>query len=245
MVSHGGESEATDTDRETFISKLQELKRKGSALLIVGNVPDSTVVEACHWMLGDDTLADRRRLFVSTNPELPSISERLSTPPDRLRPETTGLVTWTAASRSATSPGLAGPPQPPYDGITPTRVESSQLGELGIAISREIEAFEDIADGLAPSELRICFDSLVALSANYDDSAVFRFLHVLVGRIRSAQAMAHFHFPLEYDSEQVQRVTPLFDATIELRIAEGRPQQRWHLREEEITSGWFTPSASY
>jgi len=244
MVLPGGEDEPTEPDRDAFASKLQDLKRTGSALLVVGNVPNNAATEACHWMLGDDTMADRRRLFVSTDPDSPGISDRLAASPDRLRPETAALVTWTAISRSATA-GVSGPPEPPYDGITPTRVESSTLGELGIAISREIEAFEEVADGLAPSELRVCFDSLVALSANYDDSAVFRFLHVLVGRIRSARAMAHFHFPVEYDSKRVRRLAPLFDATIELRVADGRPQQRWHLRAGDITSGWLTPSASY
>lgn len=243
MVSSGGEDEPAEADRDAFVSKLQELKRKGSALLVVGNVPDSAAVEACNWMLGDDAMADRRRLFVSTDPDSPSISDRLATSPDRLRPETAALVTWTATSRSAAT-GVSGPPEPPYDGITPTRVESSTLGALGVAISREIEAFEEVDDGLAPSELRVCFDSLVALSANYDDGAVFRFLHVLVGRIRSVRAMAHFHFPVEYDSERVRRLAPLFDATIELRVAEGQPQQRWHLQGDDITSDWIAPSDS-
>lgn len=245
MVSRGESGELTDTDRSTFVSKLQELKQTGSSLLVVGNVPDTAAVQACHWMLGDDTVTDRRRLFVSTDPDLPNISDRLSTAPDQFRPETTELVTWTAASRGVATAAPSRPPQPPYDDISPTRVEGDGLGELGVAISRKIEAFEEVAGGLAPSELRICFDSLTALCANHDHGAVFRFLHVLVGRVRSARAMAHFHFPVEYDSEQVQRLVPLFDATIELRIADGRPQQRWHLRDENITSGWLTPSASY
>jgi len=245
MVSQGEGGELTDTDRSAFVSKLRELKRSGSSLLVVGNVPDSAAVDACHWMLGDETVTERRRLFVSTKPDAPRISDRLSASPDRLDPETTAIVSWTAASRSAATASPSEPPQPPSEGIEPIRVESGQLSELGVAIAREVEAFEEAADGLSPSELRVCFDSLVPLSAACENAALFRFLHVLIGRIRSAGAMAHFHFPVAHDSRQVRELVPLFDATIELRIADGRTQQRWHLREENLSSGWLTPSASY
>lgn len=245
MASNDDTAELTDTQRSTFASKLRELKQKGSSLLVVGNVPDAAAVQACHWMLGDDTVTERRRLFISTDPDLPTISDRLSTPPDRLHPETTKLVTWTAASRSVATTSLSQPPQPPYEEITPVHVESDQLAKLGIAISREIEAFEEIAGGLSPSELRVCFDSLTALSANYDAREIFQFLHILIGRIRNVNGMAHFHFPVDYASKQVKQIAPLFDATIELRIADGKPQQRWHLRDVDLTSGWLTPSPSY
>lgn len=243
MVSQGDDDDGvTDTDRSAFVSKLRELKEDGSALLVVGSVPDTAAIEACHWLFGDDTVRERRRLFVSTDPDRPGISDRLSTPPDQLHPETTRLVTWTAASRSTATTSPSRPPEPPYDEIEPVRVESDDLGELGIAISREIETFEDVAGGLSPSELRVCFDSLAALSANCDRSEVFQFLHVLVGRIRSARAMAHFHLPVDYDSTIVRQFTPIFDAAIELRIADGTPEQRWHLLEEGLSSEWLTPS---
>ena len=242
MVSHDEGEDLTDTERRTFVSRLQDLKQNGSSLLIVGNVPDTAATRACHWMLGDAASTDRRRLFVSTECGLPTVTDRLSTPPERLDPKTTKLVTWTADSRSTTAPPS---PQSPNARVTPARVGSEKLSELGIAISREIEAFEEIASGLAPSELRICFDSLAALLADYDRNEIFQFLHVLIGRIRSVQAMAHFHFPVDHDSKPVRQFAPLFDATIELRIVDGQPRQRWHLHDEDITSDWLTPSTHH
>lgn len=239
MVSHDGSGELTDTERREFVSRLRELKQKGASLLVVGNVSDATAAQGCHWMLGDTESTDRRRLFVSTSGTLPSITNRLSTPLEQLRPDTTTLVTWTAESRNTAT---ASPPQPPNSTITPVHVESEQLSELGITISREIKAFEDIAGELVPSELRICFDSLSALFAEYDSDEIFRFLHVLIGRIRSVRAMGHFHLPVDRDSELVQQIAPLFDATIELRSVDGRVQQRWHLRDGDITSNWLTLS---
>ncbi len=236
MTSRGDIGGLADPDRGAFVSKLRELKRSGSSLLVVGNVPDSVARDACNCMLGDEAVADRRRLFVSTTPDGPILGDRLSTPPD---PDRTSLVSWTAPSRSAAS---SVPSEPSGDAIEPVRVERGQLSELGIAIAREIEAFEAATGGLSPAELRICFDSLVPLSSARDDAARFRFLHVLIGRIRSAQAMAHFHFPVAYDSERVRGLAPLFDAVVELRVADGRLQQRWHLREEGLSSGWLTPS---
>ena len=38
------------------------------------------------------------------------------------------------------------------------------------------------------------------------------------------------------DDETVQLVAPLFDAVIEVR---GGNNQRWHLREPEITTDWL------
>jgi len=244
MVSQGETGELTDTDRSAFVSKLRELKRTGSSLLVVGNVPESAATDVCHSMLGDETATDRRRLFVSTDRDLPRIEDRLSTASDRLDPETTTLVSWTAASRSAAAASPGESPQAPWDALDPVRVESDQLSALGIAIAREIDALEAAADGLSPSELRICFDSLVPLSSSCEEAALFRFLHVLIGRIRAASAMAHFHFPVAYDSTHVRKLAPLFDAVVELRIADGRPQQRWHLRDEGLRSGWLAPSAS-
>jgi len=245
MVSQGEAGELTDTDRSAFVSKLRELKRNGSSLLVVGNVPESAVTHVCHSMLGDETATGRRRLFVSTDSDHPRIGDRLSAANDRPDPETTTLVSWTTASRSAAAASLGESQQSPGDAIDPVRVESDQLSALGIAIAREIDALEAADGELSPSKLRVCFDSLVPLSASFDDAALFRFLHVLIGRIRAASAMAHFHFPVAYDSTHVRTLAPLFDAVVELRIADGRPQQRWHLRDEGLRSGWLTPSTSH
>lgn len=244
MVSHEDDNDPTDTDHHTFVSRLRELKQNGSSLLIVGEVPDSAAVQACHWMLGDSSVRDRRRLFVLTAPDRPSVADRLSTSPARLRPETTRIVRWTTESRSAVTAAPARPPEPPYEEFEPVQVGSDRLAELGITVSSEIEAFEETAGGLAPSELRLCFDSLATLSAEYDHEKLFQFLHVLIGRVRSVRAMAHFHFPVTYDSTAVTELEPLFDATVELRISNGEPEQRWHLSDEDITSAWLTPSFS-
>lgn len=241
MVSHGEDDGLTDVERRKFVSRLRELKQNGSSLLVVGNIPDTAAAQACHWMLGDTTAADRRRLFVSTDSALPSIADRLSAPSEQLQPNTTTLITWTATARSATTT----PPQPMDTGVPPVHVESDRLAELGITISQEIKTFENIAGELAPSELRVCFDSLTALFTDYEPDEIFRFLHVLIGRIRSVQAMAHFHLHVDYDSNPVQQLAPLFDAVIELRVEDGQAQQRWHLRDEKIASQWLTPSSAW
>lgn len=239
MVSHSEDAELTDTERREFVSRLRALKRGGSSLLVVGSIPDTAAVQACRWMLGDAASADRRRLFVSTDFALPGVTDRLPTSSERLRPDATTLVTWSADARSA-----ATPPSPMRTDVTPVHVESERLSELGIAISEEIRTFETIAGELAPSELRVCFDSLTALLADYEIDEIFRFLHVLIGRIRNVRAMAHFHLPLEYDSDPVRRLAPLFDAVIELRVDGDRVQQRWHLRDEDISSQWLNPSSA-
>jgi hypothetical protein len=50
--------------------------------------------------------------------------------------------------------------------------------------------------------------------------------------------MAHYHLPLPDDSATVRRLSPLFDARIELRETNGRPEQRWHFPECEEPTAW-------
>ncbi|WP_158055593.1 DUF7504 family protein [Halorussus halophilus] len=227
------EESHTEQEHHEFASALSQLKQRGASLLVVGNLPDQEYARACSNLLGDTTAAQRRRLFVTTDNDLPSITDRLPSH-DQLTPETARLVTWTAQERSA-----AVASQTDHRQIPEVQVPGNQLSGLGITISEEIAEFESIADGLAPAELRVCFDSLEALLSEYPHEDVFRFLHVLIGRIRSVNAMGHFHLPIDRTSEEVQVFADLFDIVLELRVAHNEVQQRFHLQDAEITSDWL------
>jgi hypothetical protein len=221
-------------ERHKFASKLTELKQQGAALFVVGNIPANKYTEACSKMLGNETVANRRRLFIATDSDLPSVTNRFTTDTSQFPSDTARLVTWGAKSRSAAvSTSTVESPMPT------SQVSTASLGELGVAISEEIDEFETSPDDLDPAELRICFDSLQSLLCEYTQGSVFHFLHVLVGRVKNVQAMAHFHLPMAWKSKTVQLLSELFDATVELRIIDDRVQQRWHLRDSGITSVWL------
>lgn len=231
------ERQATNNSQE-LTSTLSELKQKGSALLIVGTIPDAKYVQACSRLLGDESAGPRRRLFITTDTDLPSVSDRFIAHPNQPSPDKARQIIWESQSRSAAASQTSIEPQ-----IPSTRIHDGGLSQLGITISEEITELNETADGLDPAELRVCFNSLESLLSDYDQESVLQFLHILIGRLRSVQAMGHFHLPVNKDSERVKLLAELFDATIELRIAHTSLQQRWHLHDADLTSTWLPMAA--
>ncbi len=113
------------------------------------------------------------------------------------------------------------------------------ITDLGVAVSTVIDEFDREADGLEPAELRLAFDALPALLAEYDIERVFRFVHVLTNHIKRARGMGHFWLPKDRSSETVRTLAPLFDAVIELRIEGDTLKQRWHFRDLDMSSEWL------
>lgn len=212
-----------------FSQALASLKRRGSNLLLVGNGGTEAQLAACSRLLGEGP--DRRRLFVFTD-RASSIDDRL--PPVERGRESVWVVDCTSETRSAAaaSTGASG-------GATRRAVPLDDLVALGEAVSEAVDALDGVAGGLDPAELRVCFDSLRPLLAEHDEQRVFRFLHALTGDVRGARGMGHYHLPVDYGSDAVRVLEPLFDAVVEVRIREGHAQQRWHLRDRDITTDWL------
>ncbi len=229
MVEEWRSTEPDYAETATLVRELDAMKRRGSALLVAGSVPDRVRSRACEALLGTDVA--RRRLFVVTEDREPPLSclPQMHRDGDHAR-----VVEYTRPARGATA--TAATPLLPV----PTRtVSCGRLSELGIEISESIEALDRAASGLSPAELRLCFDSLVPVLASSDEVTVFRFLHLLSHRVRSVDGMAHVHLPVESDSPVIGRLSPLFDAVIELSETETGPAQRWRLRDRNVETGWL------
>ena len=224
------------TDRR-LESTLSALKQRGSALLIVGSVPADSYIRACSWLLGDDAAGPRRHLFVTTDADLPRVGDRFTPELNRLRRATTEWITWSSCVRRAHETQSVD-----RERLHSRRAPDGNLPMLGARISEAIRDIDDSANGLAPAELRLCLDSLESLVSEFDRESVFRFLHILIGRLRSVRGMGHFHLPVERESEVVSVFAELFDATVELRLGGDGLQQRWHLHEADLTSNWLSVS---
>lgn len=222
-----------------FAAHLAQLKQDGCALLIVGRVPTDQYVQACARLLGDDDAGPRRRLFVITDTDLPGVSNRYALPSTRISPATTKQIAWRSEARSTATTAPTDTPD-----IPTTHLHDSGLANLGIEISDAIETFDEQADGLSPAELRLCFNSLDSLLSEHPRAAVFRFLHILIGRLHNVHGMGHFHLPVARETEVVRLFEELFDATIELRLHDSTFQHRWHLHEADLTSTWLPMAQS-
>jgi hypothetical protein len=100
-----------------------------------------------------------------------------------------------------------------YEGPVDIRTVSDprDLRRIGIVTSRILSDWED-----GPGATTVCFHSLSDLLALTDDrQRLFRFLHVLRGRIQSADARAHYHLdPSQHDDESVRTFESLFDTVL-------------------------------
>jgi hypothetical protein len=244
----GDDKRSTDEGTESFVDALAALKQRGSALLVVGAVPEDAYRTASAAMLGDDDATPpRRRLLVTPNSGGQGIDDRLRmTGP--VTPETAHVVACADGARgvvqeadSTTEDAFASPAtwvSPTVGPGTQTAWNEGAFGELGAAISRSIGTFADVSGGLEPAELRVAFDCLPSLIERFDEETLFRFLHLLTAQVRSVSGMIHVWLPQPRTDRLVRLFEPLFDAVVELRV-NGTLTQRWEFRDSDVTSDWF------
>ena len=91
---------------------------------------------------------------------------------------------------------------------------ASDLTGLGIELSEFLERAHETDAAARP---RLCFDSLTALLQYADLKRVFRFLHVVTGRVKSANGVGHYHLdPDAHDEQTLATIKGLFDAVVEV-----------------------------
>lgn len=251
-MDQGGGADDVPEDAPGLAAALDDLKQRGSALLVVGSVPADVYRQVSVQMLGDGDAAPRRRLLVTnaTDGERDSRLEAV----ERRTPEWTRLVRFAALScrSAAASSGRVSAVSPAeteteadtdsdsdVDGDPIAHRVDGGVAQLGAEVTKVVEQFDAIAGGLTPAELRLAFDCLPVLLAEYDIETGFRFAHILANHVRAVDGMAHFWLPRERDDEAVRVLEPLFDATVELRLDGTQLRQRWHFRDRNLSSDWL------
>lgn len=92
----------------------------------------------------------------------------------------------------------------------------SDLTGLGMHISERLSGWQD--DG---NQIVMDFDSLTTLLEYAPRESVFKFIHVLKGRVESADAVAHYHMdPSAHDPQEVSTFKTLVDAVVEVEDGE-------------------------
>lgn len=126
------------------------------------------------------------------------------------RPAKLGFVNVDDPTRSAAAATETG--GGPGGEITIRGVSSpGNLTDLGIQISSFLSAWD--ADG---HRTVLCFDSLTTLLQYADLPRIFRFLHVLTGRVRSSDGFAHYHLdPSAHDERTLNTLKTLFDGIVQ------------------------------
>jgi hypothetical protein len=126
-------------------------------------------------------------------------------------PAQAGIITVGEQTRS-TSASRSSPSQTPGPITIDAVSDPADLTGLGISLTNYLSEWAE-----NNNQTVVCFHSLTPLLQYADLQRVFRFLHVLTGRIASSDAVAHYHMdPTAHDEQTRQTLVQLFDATIEL-----------------------------
>ncbi|MFB6171820.1 MAG: hypothetical protein ABEJ23_04750 [Haloarculaceae archaeon] len=191
-------------DSTTFSQELAALKRRGSTVLVVGQVGDETALRACRRLLGERGPPARRRVIAATDAEA-ALDRRL--PPDH-DPARVTVVDSAVRTRSART----APDRPDHGAVERAILDG---------------VVEQATGDLEPAELRVCLDSLQPLLAA-DECRARTLLDRIADAVLDHRAIGHVHLPLPYDHRAVSLLATQVDAVIELREGD-RPEQRWHL----------------
>lgn len=89
--------------------------------------------------------------------------------------------------------------------------EPGELADVGLAVIRALDAWAG-----TPERTVICIDSITELLRHNDIEQVFRFIHVLNGRLSAADAVVHYHMDTHsHESWTIKTMQTLFDVTLE------------------------------
>lgn len=182
--------------------------------LLAGSAMDDASTEACieHVNAGPAAATTVLAVSLTDTPDtwLRRYRERADALPARL-----GLV---VAGDPARSVGAAGGSAdwrlPPTESVSVTTVDDpGDLTALGIKITDFVGQWASEGEPDEERRLVFCFDSLTVLLQYAELERTFRFLHVLVGRLRQRGIEAHFHLdPSTQDERVLKTVASLFDA---------------------------------
>ncbi|MDZ7701308.1 MAG: hypothetical protein U5J98_04155 [Halobacteriales archaeon] len=212
-----GEAAPDVGDRLVSDSKseaLLELIDGASNVLLLGPVESSVEYDLCT-TLCETGGYPRRRVLVTTTQSADERLNALRGFDDDPFDETTVI----AVDEQIRSSGNGDPTAYAVGSETVTIETISfprDLTRLGLLVNKHLGI---PADGPAPV---VCFHTLSTLLESAPVEKVFRFLHVLQGRVRMGGARAHYHLdPDDHPDEVINTLRPIFDFTVRFD-ADGR-----------------------
>lgn len=124
---------------------------------------------------------------------------------------TVGSTTRSAARSTSPAGGRERPNGTDATGDIFTVTDPGDLTRLGIVVNERIDAWRE-----NDHRTVVCGGSLTAMLQWVELPVLFRFLHVLLQRLRTADALVHFHLHPDAHPERTGRtLEPLFDRVID------------------------------
>lgn len=125
-------------------------------------------------------------------------------------PEDIGFIHVGEIARSAAAPST-GMPTNSSPGFVSAVSDPTDLTGLGIQISQYLEKWAE-----SDNQIIVYFDSLTILLNFAELNRIYRFLHVLTGRIKSVDGRAYYRLdPDAHDKQTLSTIQNLLDGLIE------------------------------
>lgn len=210
---------------DTFASLLDRLKRRGTSVLVVGDLSSDLERALSRRMMGHPDESRYRLLAALRPPESPErwFAGSLA-PEDRW----VDVVDHGGLARGA----VTATDDTPAAGAKPPRTD-----ELVGRIDDWVSSVEREADP-DPGEIRVGVASLDVLLEREGIDAPRTVAEQVHSLMRDHQGVAHLYFPRRRSSPVVEQITVWVDVVVEVRTNEGRPEQRWAVQDTVETS-WF------
>jgi hypothetical protein len=203
-------SRTTDSD-DSFgpdpkTAAIIELIGDAQNLLVTGPLHTPADYDLCTDLLTSQDDPPEQLLLVtfeeSPDERLNVLEGHLGTLPDSIGILNVGDATRSASQDIVSATGT--------DGIRVRNVrDATDIQRIGLSINKYLSEWAD------EEETVLCFHSLTALLRAVDSESVFRFLNVLLGRVRSGTIRAHYHIdPDAHDEQTLETYRPLFDETL-------------------------------
>lgn len=184
----------------------------GESTLLLAPALDRRSVACCARLSCRGEPAAVDLLSVSLDESVDDVLDRwnrhLNADPGRL-----AVVTAGDAMRSTAGAAGGDAPTPLGEAVSTTVVsDAGDLTGLGIKVSQCLSAWEPDENDLA-----VCARSLTTLLQFPELNRVFRFVHVLIQRLKAAGAVSHVHVdPAAHDPQTLAALKSPFDAVYEL-----------------------------
>lgn len=209
--------ESVGTDASADERPSPPLPEGGGSVLLLAPAMDRRADEACTELSCPNEPSDVDLLSVSLDGSVDDVLDRWNrhagASPGRLAVVTTGDAMRSAAAAAGGDAPVPGEGTRIVDeNVSTTFVsDAGDLTGLGIKVSQCLSAWD------GEDDLAVCVRSLTTLLQFSDLKRVFRFVHVLTQRLKSAGAVAHFHMdPGAHDRQTLATLESLFDAVYEL-----------------------------
>ena len=161
----------------------------------------------------------------------PTAFQRQTTPAQPL-PGTVEIVDYQAAVRSTAAATSC-----PQENAQITSI-SGTLTDLQNTLIHSVALQEEYVRDDRSIDVQLYVDTLQpVMEAATTDIATF--LTPICRAVRGVEGLGYHTLPQDRDSLPMDEIGSVFDATIELRVSERGPEQRWILPKTGYTTEWF------